>query len=175
MEINFEELMTKKSEEGLNDYLTNIDKYVPEAIYAAISELKKRGRKFYRRRITNDKRKNSEQDYDSKERERGDKIIYRVGQEQSDGHDGSRILYSKSDLGVFSIFFCYLWSCFTCQQHRRQKSKVDSDRLWNTIYHCSNLDSRLFSSKYRTDISRQRRWIVSTYIIVLEQVFGAGH
>lgn len=46
MEINYEELMTKKSEEGLHDYLINIDKYVPEAIYAAINELKKRGRVF---------------------------------------------------------------------------------------------------------------------------------
>lgn len=46
MEINFEELMTKKSEEGLNDYLKNVDKYLPEAIYAAINELKKRGRNF---------------------------------------------------------------------------------------------------------------------------------
>jgi drug/metabolite transporter superfamily protein YnfA len=46
MGIDFEELMTKKSDEGLNEYLTNIEKYVPEAVYAAINELKKRGRNF---------------------------------------------------------------------------------------------------------------------------------
>lgn len=38
--------MTKKSEDGLNEYLTNTDRYVPDAIYAAINELKKRGRIF---------------------------------------------------------------------------------------------------------------------------------
>jgi hypothetical protein len=51
METDFEALMTKKSDDGLNDYITNVDKYVPEAIYAAINELKKRGRELTDREL----------------------------------------------------------------------------------------------------------------------------
>jgi hypothetical protein len=46
MEPNFEELMTRKSDDGLMEYVTNINLYTPESIYAALNELKKRGRQF---------------------------------------------------------------------------------------------------------------------------------
>ena len=42
MEINFEELMKRKSEEDLQKYITDGKRYVPEAIEAAVSELKNR-------------------------------------------------------------------------------------------------------------------------------------
>ncbi len=38
--------MTAKSEDGLADYLNNFKKYTPEAIRAAVDELKRRGRHF---------------------------------------------------------------------------------------------------------------------------------
>jgi len=38
--------MNGKSEEGLIDYLNNFNKYTPEAITAAVDELKRRGRSF---------------------------------------------------------------------------------------------------------------------------------
>lgn len=46
MAIDFKELMSKKSDDGLTDYLTNFNKYTPEAIAAAVEELKSRGRNF---------------------------------------------------------------------------------------------------------------------------------
>jgi predicted double-glycine peptidase len=46
MELDFEELMTKKSEDGLMEYVTNINRYTPESIVAAVNELKKRGRQL---------------------------------------------------------------------------------------------------------------------------------
>lgn len=46
MEIDFEKLMTNKSDEGLQNYLDNRSKYTPEAIEAAIAEMQKRGRAF---------------------------------------------------------------------------------------------------------------------------------
>ena len=42
MEINFEELMKKKSEEDLQKYINDSKRYVPEAIQAAVNELKNR-------------------------------------------------------------------------------------------------------------------------------------
>ena len=46
MKIDFPKLMSKKSDEGLQEYLDNRDRYVPDAIEAAVVEMKKRGRKF---------------------------------------------------------------------------------------------------------------------------------
>ncbi len=46
MEIDFVKLMTTKSDDGLQEYIDNRQKYTPKAIYAAIDELKKRGRTF---------------------------------------------------------------------------------------------------------------------------------
>lgn len=46
MGTGFRELMTKKSDDGLMEYLTNFKKYTPDAIIAAVDELKRRGRNF---------------------------------------------------------------------------------------------------------------------------------
>lgn len=46
METDFVKLMTTKSDEGLQEYIDNRQKFAPLAIYAAIDELKKRGRTF---------------------------------------------------------------------------------------------------------------------------------
>ncbi len=40
------DVMTGKSEDGLADYVDNFTKYTPEAIKAAVDELKRRGRNF---------------------------------------------------------------------------------------------------------------------------------
>ena len=46
MGTSFRELMTKKSDDGLMEYLTNFNKYTPDAITAAVDELKRRGKTF---------------------------------------------------------------------------------------------------------------------------------
>jgi hypothetical protein len=46
MSTNFEDVMRRKSEEGLMDYLNNYKRYVPDAIIAAVQELKSRGKNF---------------------------------------------------------------------------------------------------------------------------------
>lgn len=46
MGTRFKELMSKKSEKELMDYLINFNKYTPDAITAAVDELKGRGRIF---------------------------------------------------------------------------------------------------------------------------------
>lgn len=46
MAIDFIKLMTTKSNEELEEYIKNRQKYQPMAIYADIDELKQRGRNF---------------------------------------------------------------------------------------------------------------------------------
>lgn len=46
MRTHFEELMTKKTVEELAEFIDNFDRYSPEALTAAINELKVRGRDF---------------------------------------------------------------------------------------------------------------------------------
>lgn len=46
MEIDFQKLMSNKSDEGLQEYLDNRTRFTPDAIEAAIAEMQKRGRKF---------------------------------------------------------------------------------------------------------------------------------
>jgi hypothetical protein len=46
MEIDFPQLMSQKSDEGLQKYLDDRAKYVPEAVEAAIAEMQKRGGVF---------------------------------------------------------------------------------------------------------------------------------
>ena len=46
MEIDFQKLMTNKSDEGIQEYLDNRAKFTPEAVEAAIAEFQKRGRTF---------------------------------------------------------------------------------------------------------------------------------
>ncbi|MBK8368776.1 MAG: hypothetical protein IPL10_15620 [Bacteroidetes bacterium] len=44
MDIDLVKLMASKSDEEVEDYLTNLQKYTPYAVYAAIDELKNAGR-----------------------------------------------------------------------------------------------------------------------------------
>src|SRR5438445_7661421 len=46
MEIDFKKLMPSKSEDDLQEYINNRLKYTPDAVFAAIEELKKRGKIF---------------------------------------------------------------------------------------------------------------------------------
>jgi len=49
--------MTKKSDDGLMDYIVNFKKYTPEAIAAAADELKSRGREFTQQELVEIKEK----------------------------------------------------------------------------------------------------------------------
>lgn len=64
------EVMTAKSEDGLADYLNNFNKYTPEAIKAAVDELKRRGRHFSEEELREidvkiEQRKNDENEEDT--------------------------------------------------------------------------------------------------------------
>lgn len=53
MEIDFEKLMSTKSDEGLQDYIDRRTKFVPEAVEAAIAEMQKRGKVFSGEELSN--------------------------------------------------------------------------------------------------------------------------
>jgi hypothetical protein len=57
MGTSFKELMTKKSEAELMEFLINFNRYAPDAIKAAVRELKSRGRNFTELELTEIKEK----------------------------------------------------------------------------------------------------------------------
>jgi hypothetical protein len=57
MASRFKEIMAKKSDDGLMDYLVNYKKYTPDAVTAAVDELKSRGREFNEQEIIDIKEK----------------------------------------------------------------------------------------------------------------------
>ena len=52
MQIDYQKLMTSKSDEGLQEYLDKCSTYLPEAVEAAIIEMQKRGRAFSDEELT---------------------------------------------------------------------------------------------------------------------------
>ena len=67
MGTRFKELMSKKSEKELMDYLINFNKYTPDAITAAVDELKGRGRNFTEQELIEIKEKIETSDKSEKE------------------------------------------------------------------------------------------------------------
>ncbi|MBX7107638.1 MAG: hypothetical protein K1X61_03220 [Chitinophagales bacterium] len=49
MEIDFQKLMSGKSDEGLQEYLDNRSKFTPDAVEAAIAEFRKEGERFLKK------------------------------------------------------------------------------------------------------------------------------
>ena len=68
MEIDFVQLMTNKSEEELQVYIDSRQKYNPQAVFAAIDELKKRGKVFTDTELETIKNDISQQQEINKER-----------------------------------------------------------------------------------------------------------
>ncbi len=52
MEMDFEKLMARKSDEDLKKYISDSARYTPEALTAAVSELKKRGQELNNEELT---------------------------------------------------------------------------------------------------------------------------
>jgi hypothetical protein len=103
MGTSFEGLMTKKSEDGLMDYLINFNKYTPDAISAAVHELKRRGKTFTEQELTEIKEKietrvKAESDNDN---------LWGEGSWKANvvTDAGAPLLYSKGAIQGFSIFF----------------------------------------------------------------------
>ncbi len=57
MDIDYEKLMTSKSDEGLMIYLDKVEMYTEEAVVASVKELQKRGKQFSEQELENIKTK----------------------------------------------------------------------------------------------------------------------
>ena len=101
------EVMRGKSEEGLTDYLNNFNRYTPDAIAAAVDELKRRGRNFSEEELNEIDLKI--QIRTKTEREE-DTLFASNSWKQSVVTDpNAPLLYSKVAINGFSIFFATIF------------------------------------------------------------------
>lgn len=104
------EVMRGKSNEGLTDYINNFNKYTPEAIAAAVNELKKRGKKFSSQEL---------EDIDLKiqarakaEKEEPTLWVKDVVDNDLVIDPNAPLLYSKGAIRAFSFIFTTLFGAF---------------------------------------------------------------
>lgn len=103
------EVMRGKSNDGLNDYIHNFGKYTPEAIAAAVDELKKRGEKFSSEEL---------EDIDLKiqaraKAEKEEPTLWVKDVVDNDlVIDPNALLYSKGAIRAFSFIFTTLFGAF---------------------------------------------------------------
>jgi hypothetical protein len=104
MEIDFAELMTKKSEQGLNEYITNIERYEPAAVNASIEELRKRGRNFTEEELESISIRIHNKE--TEEHKRGKDLGINPRWDQNKVADETApMYYSQRTIWAFSIFF----------------------------------------------------------------------
>src|SRR5258707_6622452 len=101
------EVMSSKSEDGLMDYLKNFNKYTPDAITAAVDELKKRGKRFTDEELNNinlkiETRKKAESDDD-------ELFASNTWKKDVVTDPNAPLLYSKGAIRVFSILFIVIF------------------------------------------------------------------
>jgi hypothetical protein len=109
MQIDFNELMSSKTDKELHDYLNNRIKYVPEAIEAAIEELKRRGKVFSAEEViglNNDIQQKRIQENKLQDETFGNKSHWQVGVVKD---TNAPLYYSKRVIYIFSIAFGVLF------------------------------------------------------------------
>lgn len=107
MAKSLREVMYGKSDEGLMDYLSNFQKYTPEAIKFASEELKRRGRNFSEEELKEidlkiEDRKKAEDEMDNLFS--SDSWKKKVVKDPN-----APLLYSKGAISGFSLIFCTIF------------------------------------------------------------------
>lgn len=107
MELDFEKLMTNKSDEGLQEYLDNRTKYTSEAIEAAIAEMKKRGRTFSDEELANLRNElQAKRDAANKEE---DEFFRNPWNTNIVSDENAPAYYSERAIFLFSAFFSVIF------------------------------------------------------------------
>ena len=123
---SLKEVMTGKSEEGLADYLHNFRKYTPEAIQAAVEELKNRGRSFSEDELKEINVKIAQRSNDENE---DDPLFASNSWKRNVVTDPTApLLYSKGAISVFSIVFTTLFGAVLLSSNIN-----DRDKKWIVI------------------------------------------
>ena len=99
----FEELMIKKSEAELMEYINNVGKYTPEALIAVVNELKSRGQNISDEelRMINDKVEKSKKEEEEEKIEKSSKSLRKNVVTDPD----APLLYSQVAILMFSTIF----------------------------------------------------------------------
>lgn len=113
--------MGKKSEEGLNEYVINIDKYVSGAVIAAVDELKKRGHNF-----TSEELKDIEIKINKKiqsEKKNDNFWSSNSSLENVVDDPDAPLLYSKGAIIGFSVIFTVIFGAVLLASNLQDKKK----------------------------------------------------
>ncbi|MFD0998171.1 hypothetical protein ACFQ21_02595 [Ohtaekwangia kribbensis] len=120
MSRSLSEVMKAKSDEGLTDYINNFNKYTPEAILAAVNELRKRGKKFSDQELEDIDRKmhaRAKAEYEEQNYLVADALTNIVED------PNAPLLYSKAAILAFSSVFTVLFGAFLLADNVNGKKK----------------------------------------------------
>jgi hypothetical protein len=123
MAIDFEKLMTNKSDDGLQEYLDNRTKFTIEAVQSAIGEMQKRGRVFSQEELANySKEFQAKKEATEKEEKElfGNQWKRNVAtDENSPAYYSERAIYTFS--AFFSVFFGAVLLSINCRGTETKK------------------------------------------------------
>src|ERR1039458_4565953 len=106
MENNYNNIMQVKSDEGLQEYLDKRLKYTPEAVEAAISELKKRGRVFTDSELATIRLDvNQKKDHDIQQEEKQSSVWRNNWKKNIVEDKTAPLFYSERAIYAFSVAF----------------------------------------------------------------------
>jgi len=121
MEKNFKTLMEKKSNEGLMEYVINIDKYISTAVNAAVDELTKRGHPFSEEELIDINAKIEKKIHSEKSEVSFWTSNY--SKENIVKDPDAPLLYSKGAIIGFSSFFTVIFGAVLLSSNLTDKKK----------------------------------------------------
>ena len=113
--------MRGKSNDGLNDYINNFGKYTPEAILAAVNELKKRGKNFSSQELEDIDRKIEARA--RAEYEESNALATEFIDDNLVDDPNAPLLYSKGAIRAFSLLFSTVFGAFLLSDNITGKKK----------------------------------------------------
>ncbi|MBS1598177.1 MAG: hypothetical protein JST75_08125 [Bacteroidetes bacterium] len=117
----FQELMNTMSESELLDYLDNSTKYTPEAMTAAVNELKRRGRKFTDEElIVVKKRIQTSEEIEKEEDDPWNRTSWKKNVVTD---NNASLLYSPGAIQGFSIIFSVFFGAFLLSSNIKDRKK----------------------------------------------------
>ena len=122
--------MTTKSDEGLQEYVDNRQKYTPTAVYAAIDELKKRGRVFTDEEFTQIVNDIERQQEISKQRVEESDGSNKMNKNVVDDPNAPEY-YSERAIYTFSVLFSVLFGSVLMAMNISRTEKKDSN--WTVV------------------------------------------
>jgi len=122
MNIDYEKLMTGKSDEQLTNYLDNIEKFTEEAVMASIQELRKRGKQFSEEDLNEVKLKLEEK----KKKENNETLKMRTSSWTKNivTDPEAPALYSQRAIWIFSVIFTVIFGAVLLSSNLKDKGNA---------------------------------------------------